>query len=167
VVDSADGQDALPLTLVASGLTGGEIAVDASVSSQFLSGLLMAAPFALAPTRLVFDKPVSRPYLDLTVETMRAFGADAMIDGQAATARAGRYEATTLEIEPDASTASYFLGQAALTGTTVRLTGLDLDRTSQGDIELVGFLEQTGCTMGRPSRWSYLGQSACTVSTST
>ncbi len=49
----------------------------------------------------------------------------------------GPYRATELEIEPDVSTASYFLASAALTGTTVTLPGLDLDATRQGDIELV------------------------------
>jgi 3-phosphoshikimate 1-carboxyvinyltransferase len=57
----------------------------------------------------------------------------------------GGYRATEFEIEPDASTASYFLASAALTGTTVELPGLDLSRTNQGDTELVGFLQQMGC----------------------
>ena len=70
-----DGE-AFPLVIGASGLSGGEVQVDASVSSQFLSGLLMAAPFARADTRLRFDTLVSRPYLDLTLNAMRAFGVE-------------------------------------------------------------------------------------------
>ncbi len=57
--------EAFPLMLGAGGLAGGDVHVDASVSSQFLSGLLMAAPFARADTRLHFDRLVSKPYLDL------------------------------------------------------------------------------------------------------
>ncbi len=57
------------------------------------------------------------------------------------------YRAAEFEIEPDASTASYFLASAAITGTTVRLPGLEPRATAQGDIELVGFLEQMGCTV--------------------
>ena len=59
----------------------------------------------------------------------------------------GGYVATEFAVEPDVSTASYFLASAALTGTTVSLPGLDRSTTAQGDIELVGFLEQMGCTV--------------------
>ena len=68
--------DAFPLVIGASGLSGGEVQVDASVSSQYLSGLLMAAPFSRADTRLRFDTLVGKPYLDLTVNAMQAFGVE-------------------------------------------------------------------------------------------
>jgi 3-phosphoshikimate 1-carboxyvinyltransferase len=141
-----DGE-AFPLVIGASGLSGGEVQVDASVSSQFLSGLLMAAPFARADTRLCFETLVSKPYLDLTVDAMRAFGVEADVQPEAISVRRGGYRAAEFQIEPDVSTASYFLASAALTGTTVRLPGLDRRRTAQGDIELVGFLERMGCTV--------------------
>lgn len=137
--------DAFPLRVEAGGLAGGEVEVDASVSSQFLSGLLMAAPFARGDTRLRFDSVVSRPFLDLTLNAMRAFGVEADVGpGSVAVARGG-YCATEFAVEPDASTASYFLAAAAVTGTTVSVPGLDRRRTAQGDIALVGFLEQMGC----------------------
>ena len=139
--------DAFPLVIGASGLSGGEVQVDASVSSQFLSGLLMAAPFARADTRLRFDTLVSRPYLDLTLNAMRAFGVEADVDTDAISVARGAYRAAEFPVEPDASTASYFLASAALTGTTVRLPGLDRRRTAQGDIELVELLERMGCTV--------------------
>ncbi|HXD66941.1 MAG TPA: hypothetical protein VNV17_20110, partial [Solirubrobacteraceae bacterium] len=66
--------DSFPLTVTSDGLTGGTIEVDASVSSQFLSALVMAAPLARAPTTLEFESLVSRPYLTLTLDVMRAFG---------------------------------------------------------------------------------------------
>ena len=140
-------RDALPLTIVADGLAGGEVTVDAGVSSQFLSGLLIAAPLARAPTTLRFGALVSRPYLELTLAAMRAFGVEvARGDGRLEVAPAG-YRPAELEIEPDASTASYFLASAALTGTTVRIPGLALDRTAQGDAELARHLERMGCTV--------------------
>lgn len=139
--------EAFPLTVTAGGLTGGKVEVDASVSSQFLSGLLMAAPFAQEETRLRFDVVVSRPYLDLTLDAMRAFGVEVDVQpGEMAVGRRG-YRAAEFPVEPDASTASYFLGSAAITGTTVRLAGLDRRATAQGDIALVRFLEQMGCTV--------------------
>ena len=141
-----DGE-AFPLVIGSSGLSGGEVQVDASVSSQFLSGLLMAAPFARADTRLRFETLVSRPYLDLTLNAMRAFGVEADVQPDAISVGRGGYSGTEFQIEPDVSTASYFLASAALTGTTVRLPGLDRRRTAQGDIELVDFLERMGCSV--------------------
>src|SRR5581483_5072740 len=61
--------------------------------------------------------------------------------------RPGGYHAADIEIQPDVSTASYFLASAALTATTVTLAGLDLDATAQGDIELVSHLERMGCVV--------------------
>lgn len=139
--------DALPLTVAAGGLAGGDLAVDASISSQFLSGLLLAAPLARAPTRLRFDRIVSRPYLALTIEAMRAFGVEVASEPGLLTVVPAGYRAATYAVEPDASTASYFLAAAALTGARVTLPGLALDRSAQGDLELVGLLEGMGCAV--------------------
>jgi 3-phosphoshikimate 1-carboxyvinyltransferase len=68
-----DGES-LPLTVQAHGLTGGVVDVDTTVSSQFLSGLLMASRFAASPSTLRFRALVSAPYLALTIDMMRAFG---------------------------------------------------------------------------------------------
>ena len=141
------GGDVLPLTLLASGIAGGEVTVDASVSSQFLSGLLMAAPLARSPSRLCFGELVSRPYVQLTLNAMRAFGVQASVEAEAISVSPARYSPSVIEIEPDASTASYFLASAALTATTVRLPGLSLDTTAQGDIEIVAHLQAMGCTV--------------------
>lgn len=136
--------ESLPLSVTATGLAGGLVDVDAGISSQFLSGLVMAAPLAAAPTTLRFGTLVSRPYLQLTLDAMRAFGVEATVAPGELEVAPQHYRATELEIEPDASTASYFLAAAALTATTVRLPGLDLDRTGQGDAELVEHLERMG-----------------------
>lgn len=138
--------DSLPLALRAAGLAGGKVDVDASVSSQFLSGLALAAPLARSDTTLRFGRLVSAPYLDLSLDAMRAFGASVERSEDALRVAAGGYRAVTAyEVEPDVSTASYFLASAAVTGTTVTLPGLDLDGTGQGDIELVSHLEAMGC----------------------
>jgi 3-phosphoshikimate 1-carboxyvinyltransferase len=136
--------DALPLTLRADGLSGGKVEIDASVSSQFTSGLLIAAPLANAPTRLSFGELVSRPYVRLTLETMRAFGVSAAQSERTLEIAPGRYRPQDFTVEPDASTASYFLASAALTASTVRLPGLDLERTAQGDADLVHALQRMG-----------------------
>lgn len=128
-----------PLVLDAHGLSGGEVSVDASVSSQFLSGLMLAAPLAQAPTLLRFGALASAPYIDLTLAVMRAFGVDGR--GQLPT---GGYHACDYAVEPDASTASYFYAAAALTGSEVTVPGLDPGETAQGDIALVEHLAAMG-----------------------
>jgi 3-phosphoshikimate 1-carboxyvinyltransferase len=151
-----DGES-LPLTVTATGLGGGEVDVDASISSQFLSGLLMAAPFARASSSLRFGALVSAPYLELTVDVMRAFEVEVQRGDGVLGVAPGSYRAAELEIEPDVSTASYFLAAAALTGTTVTLPGLDLDATRQGDIELVSHLQRMGCVVAGRTPLSLTG----------
>jgi 3-phosphoshikimate 1-carboxyvinyltransferase len=141
-----DGES-LPLTVTATGLRGAAVDVDTSISSQFLSGLLMPAPFARARSSLRFGALVSAPYLELTVDVMRAFGVEVQRGDGALSVAPALYRATEFEIEPDVSTASYFLASAALTGSTVTLPGLDLDATRQGDIELVSHLQRMGCVV--------------------
>jgi 3-phosphoshikimate 1-carboxyvinyltransferase len=139
--------EAFPLEIDAAGLDGGTVAVDASISSQFLSGLMMAAPFARRDTTLHFQTLVSRPYLELTLDAMRAFGVTPTVEPQAVRVARGGYRAAAYAVEPDASTASYFLAAAALGPATVRLAGLDRRRSAQGDIELVSLLERMGATV--------------------
>jgi 3-phosphoshikimate 1-carboxyvinyltransferase len=152
-----DGES-LPMSVSAHGLSGGVVDVDASVSSQFLSGLAIAAPLARSATTLRFGALVSAPYLDLTLDAMRTFGASVTRgNGELQIAQGGYRAVGALEIEPDVSTASYFLASAAVTGTTVTLPGLDLDATGQGDIELVGHLEAMGCAVAARAPLSLTG----------
>ena len=138
--------DSLPLVLEANGLSGGDVEIDASVSSQFVSGLLMAAPLARACTRLRFGELVSRPYLELTLATMGAFGVTCTRSGHSLTVEPAPYRPREFTVEPDASTASYFLASAALSATAVRLPGLPLD-TAQGDIEIAHALVRMGAAL--------------------
>ena len=94
-----DGES-LPLTVSADGLAGGEVVVDASISSQFLSGLLMAAPFARAPSSLRFGALVSAPYLELTVDVMRAFAVRRSAATASWTWRPGRIGRPSLRSSP-------------------------------------------------------------------
>jgi 3-phosphoshikimate 1-carboxyvinyltransferase len=139
--------DCFPLRVTASGLSGGVLEVDTSVSSQFLSGLMLAAPLAAAPTTLAFDRPVSRPYLELTAAVMAVFGAAVTLTEREVTIAPGRYRADDYAVEPDASTASYFLASAALTGTEVALPRMYRERTGQGDIVLAVHLETMGAEL--------------------
>jgi 3-phosphoshikimate 1-carboxyvinyltransferase len=135
-----------PVVVTANGLVGGQALVRANVSSQFLSGLLIAAPLAQNATTLHVDGSlVSRPYVDMTRRLMQDFGAvvEEIQDGY----RIGpkqRYAPCMISIEPDASAASYFFGAAAITGGEV--TVRHLSRASiQGDTAFVRILESMGC----------------------
>ncbi|MGW4024799.1 3-phosphoshikimate 1-carboxyvinyltransferase [Streptomyces sp. NPDC005009] len=135
----------LPLRLEAAGLDGGAITVDASMSSQFVSGLLMAAPLTRQGLTLDVRSLVSRPYLDMTLTLMRHFGARCEVDEATGRVevRTGGYRAADVTIEPDASTASYVFAAAAVTGRTVTVPGLGAD-SPQGDLGFVRVLERCG-----------------------
>jgi 3-phosphoshikimate 1-carboxyvinyltransferase len=141
--------DHLPLRVHADGLAGGAVSLLGTASSQFLSGLLLSGPLMAAGLDVrITTELVSRSYVDLTVEVMRAFGATVTEpDGREANrfvVSAGEYRATSYAVEPDASAASYFYALAAITGGTVTVPGLGA-RSKQGDTALVAILARMGC----------------------
>ncbi|HET7477983.1 MAG TPA: 3-phosphoshikimate 1-carboxyvinyltransferase [Rubrobacteraceae bacterium] len=135
-----------PLVVRGGGLRGGEARVEGSKSSQFLSGLLMAAPYARARVELrVGGDLVSRPYVGITTGVMRDFGVqvDVSRDGRYVI-EPGYYRAGEYVVEPDASGASYFFAAAAAAGGRVRVPGLGSGST-QGDLRFVEVLREMGC----------------------
>ena len=132
----------LPLRLLGP-LRAASVAVAADVSSQFLSGLLLAGAVNGLEAR-VATAAVSRPYVDMTAAVMRSFGAEVSDDGGAAWTVGGGYQSPgTYTIEPDASAASYFLAAAAITGGRVRLEGLG-SNSLQGDVGFASVLADMG-----------------------
>jgi 3-phosphoshikimate 1-carboxyvinyltransferase len=142
-----------PVVIRAHGLPGGPAKVRGDVSSQFLSGLLMAAPYAERPVELsVAGTLVSRPYVRMTLAVMAAFGVDVTAGdlSRFQLPTGVKYRGRTYAIEPDASAASYFFAAAAITGGEVTVEGLSR-QSLQGDVAFVEVLEQMGCqvTWGR------------------
>ena len=143
---TARGQpDALPLAIEGTRLHGGEIRLARPASSQFVSGLVFAALLADAPTRIVLEQGTpARPYVDMTLATIAAFGGHAAWRGEDAievtpTTLAARHHV----VEPDASAASYFLAMAAIWGGRCRIDALG--RTSlQGDAAFAHVLAKMG-----------------------
>lgn len=139
-----------PVAVHANGLPGGEATVRGDISSQFLSGLLMASPCAQGQVTLSVDgELVSKPYVRMTLEVMRSFGVGVEAPDDLSRFQvppAGSYTACEYEIEPDASAASYFWGAAAITGGRVTVEGLGRDAL-QGDVAFVDCLQQMGCTV--------------------
>ena len=140
----------LPVALHSHGARGGRLEVAGDVSSQFLSGLLLAAP-AMADgleVRLTTGL-VSEPYVELTLGVLHAFGARVTRpDARRFVVAPGGYRATTYDVEPDASAASYFLAAAAITGGRVRVAGLGASAT-QGDARFADVLAAMGAEVRR------------------
>lgn len=138
--------DCPPVVVTANGLAGGTTTINANVSSQFLSAVLMAAPCANETVRIqLAGEMVSEPYVDMTLGVMSRFGVS--VDrSQPGIFRVvpQTYQATAYDIEPDASAASYFFGVAAVSGGKVTVDGLHRNAL-QGDIHFVQALEQMGC----------------------
>jgi len=148
---SREGERDLPFLLQAYGLRGGEVVVDAHQSSQYVSGLLLAAPLMERPLRLRTTDLASRPYVEMTLGLMRRFGVTAVgSPDEEITVPVGGYQPRDLTIEPDASTASYFFAAAALTGRTLTVPALGTS-SAQGDLAFVDLLEAMGARVERGS----------------
>jgi len=144
-----EGGDGCPPVLVrAAGLKGGKARIKGDISSQFLSGLLMAAPCAERDVILeVVGTLVSVPYVVMTLGVMQSFGVEPTTsrDYKEMTISTGEaYSPCIYQVEPDASAASYFWAAAAVTGGRVTVEGLHA-KSLQGDVEFVGCLERMGC----------------------
>jgi 3-phosphoshikimate 1-carboxyvinyltransferase len=137
-----------PITLSGKQRPGGPVRVSlpGSASSQFVSGLLLAAPCAGADVEVLVEGDlVSKPYLDMTTHVMKQFGVHSESDGYAAFRVAGgqSYQGTDYAVEPDASAASYFFAAAALLGGSVTIPGLGSE-SRQGDLGIVDIFRQMG-----------------------
>lgn len=143
-----------PHTVLAERLSGGEVAMNGSISSQFISALLMAAPMACDDVYLTLNPPLaSRSYIHMTQAVIEAFGASVVGEfggdgGRIVIPAPQRYEGRHYAIEPDASSASYFFAAAAATGGRVTVKGLGAN-SIQGDVALLDCLERMGCRTER------------------
>jgi 3-phosphoshikimate 1-carboxyvinyltransferase len=136
-----------PLKIIANGLEGGEVAIDGTISSQFLTALLMAAPLAKSDMHItITGELVSKPYIDITLDIMKRFGVEVINKNyEKFIVKAGQiYKAVErYMVEGDASSASYFLAAAAIKGGTVKVTGIG-KKSVQGDVAFADVLEKMG-----------------------
>lgn len=142
---------ALPVTVVAGGLRGGVVEVDSTLSSQFVSALLLVAPRAEEPVDLRLrggNQVASRPYLDGTVDVMRHFGASVDVEDDRFVVAPTGYRKAPLEVEPDASAAVYPAVAAAITAGTVRIEGIPAT-SIQPDLAVLDVLAEMGCRVER------------------
>ncbi len=141
-----------PVRVEGGGLPGGRAQIDATRSSQYVSAVLLVAPYATRAVDLAFlgGSLVSRPYVDLTLQVMRAFGAaaDWSAEGGLRVEAGHPYRGRPYAIEPDASAAVYPLCAAAIAGGRVRVTGFP-QGSIQADLALLPILERMGCRVAR------------------
>ncbi|WP_028995308.1 bifunctional 3-phosphoshikimate 1-carboxyvinyltransferase/cytidylate kinase [Azonexus hydrophilus] len=135
---------------------GGVVKVRGDVSSQFLTGLLMALPLTGETVAVeVVGELISKPYIEITLATMARFGVVVERDGwQRFSVRAGsRYQSPgTVYVEGDASSASYFLALGAIGGGPVRVEGVGAD-SIQGDVKFAEALAQMGAIIETGPNW--------------
>ncbi len=144
-----------PVTVTASGLAGGRATVAGDVSSQFLSGVLLVAPYARAPVELVVERSLnSKPYVDLTLGVMADFGVSVAREGyDRFRVMPQVYQARcAYAIESDASAASYFFAAAAICGGRVRVENISCG-SRQGDVGFVEVLQSMGCAVKSGENW--------------
>jgi 3-phosphoshikimate 1-carboxyvinyltransferase len=155
-----------PVVVHAAGLPGGRASVAGNVSSQFLSGLLMAGPYAARPLELqVAGSLVSAPYVGMTVAVMAAFGVAVKREGlrRFVVPSGQRYRGREYSVEPDASAASYFFAAAAVTGGKVTVEGLSRN-SLQGDVAFCDCLARMGCDVHYgPDSITVLGRPLCGI----
>jgi len=138
-----------PLEVEGGTITGRRLEIVCRESSQYLSSLLLLAPCTAQGLDItVVGDPVSKPYIDMTVDIMQQFGITVLRNGYRRFTIAGDqpYQADTYIVEPDCSQASYFWAAAAVTGATVKVKAISR-KSRQGDLRLVPVLEKMGCTV--------------------
>lgn len=148
---SQDGTGNPPVIVESRGAWGGKTSLPGRESSQFVSALLIVAPMAQKDVRVEVVGPISsRPYVEITLDIMKAFGAEVEFVGkQTFWVKAGqRYASRKYGIEGDASNASYFFAAAAVTGGKVRVNHFRPDSV-QGDAGFLNVLEEMGCEVLR------------------
>jgi len=144
-----------PVEILANGLIGGKIILKDIESSQYVSALLLCAPYTAKGIELTLQgNIVSAPYIDLTISVMKHFGANILETGknQYSVNTGNLYSGREYCVEGDASSASYFFLAAALLKKAIRVSGISR-KSKQGDIRLLDILEELGCSVNEGENW--------------
>jgi 3-phosphoshikimate 1-carboxyvinyltransferase len=143
-----------PVEVAGATINSEKVDINCQNSSQYLSALLLMAPGTSRglEIRVAGGPPVSRPYIDLTVELMETFGIRLDREGYQKFEVPGEqmYRAGKYVVEADCSQAAYFWGAAAICGVEIDVVGIRAD-SAQGDVRFVDLLQQMGCRVSRDS----------------
>lgn len=148
---TAAGDGYPPVINYGGGLRGGTVRFSNSESSQYISAILITAPYALEDVTVELEgRVLSRPYITMTLDVMRHFGVPLEEEeGRNFLVRARRkYQPRDYVVEGDGSSASYFFIAAAICGGRIRVTNLN-SQCSQGDLGLLNILDELGCVIRR------------------
>jgi 3-phosphoshikimate 1-carboxyvinyltransferase len=138
-----------PVEIYGKPIKGGCIGLRCRTSSQFLTGLLLIGPYTREGLEIrITEGPVSKPYIDMTVEVMKRCGIPVEREGYERFRVPGglSYKPGHYFVEPDCSQAGYFWGAAAITGGNVKVVGTT-KKSRQGDVRFAEVLKQMGCTV--------------------
>ena len=138
-----------PIKITASGLKGGKTKIAGDISSQFLSALLMTAPYAQTPIEVELTTDLnSKPYVDMTISIMKEFGVEIERDGYSRFTihPSSFFPLSSYAIESDASAASYFFAAPAICGGIVKVENISR-KSVQGDIDFLDVLQKMGCVI--------------------
>ncbi|MDD3082726.1 MAG: 3-phosphoshikimate 1-carboxyvinyltransferase [Desulfobacterales bacterium] len=144
---SVDNTGRPPIIITGGSAIGGTVRIDCRKSSQYLSALLLIAPYTRCGMEIFTQgRVVSRPYIDLTVDVMERFGVRVQRNGYESfkVSPVQVYRTGTCTVEPDASQAGYFWAAAAITGACIAVKGLNR-QSRQGDLRFTEVLENMGC----------------------
>ncbi len=150
-IDYLDKDGYFPLRIRANELEGGAVSISGKVSSQFISGILLASPYANKDVTVTIPDHIVQPdYVEITLNLMEKFGVKAQYteDLLEIVVPQSEYKSCDLQLEADASTASYFLALAAVTNGRIKITNLSSEN-SQPDINMITIYEKMGCTVTR------------------
>jgi 3-phosphoshikimate 1-carboxyvinyltransferase len=145
-------KDFPPVLIQANGLPGGRVEIEGTQSSQYVSSLLLSAPYAVKEMEIqVTGNLVSQPYVDITLDVMKTFGISVVRNGYTyfKIPSGQRYQACRFQTDGDVSSASYFWAAAAVTRGTIITKNIHPHSTRQGDIGLLDILECMGCYVER------------------
>ncbi|MFB9133750.1 3-phosphoshikimate 1-carboxyvinyltransferase [Vibrio olivae] len=146
-IEYLENENYPPLHIKGTGIKGGEVSIDGSISSQFLTAFLMSSPLGKGDTTInIIGDLVSKPYIDITLHIMAQFGVKVENrDYQQFVVKGGQQYTAPGEflVEGDASSASYFLAAAAIKGGEIKVTGIGKN-SIQGDVQFAHALEKMG-----------------------
>lgn len=150
---TAFNNDCPPLKIESEGVSGGKVKLAGDKSSQYLTSLLLSAPYFENDTDIIIEGNLtSKSYADITLDIMQTFGIKVENDSyKKFSVHANQvYEAQTYQVEGDWSSASYFLGAAAVTGGEITISGVNPESV-QGDAQFPDVLEKMGCNVQKSS----------------
>ena len=142
-----EGNGCPPVEIRAEGLPGGKTCLTRGLSSQYVSSLLLAAPYAEKDTEIEVRTPLpSWPYINLTLDVMASFGVEVSVseDRLFHIKAAQAYQPREYAIEGDLSSATYFMAAAAIVGRPIKISNVN-PNSLQGDLRFLEILETMGC----------------------